>query len=217
MSTYTSGTPQISSVFGRILSAAQIEDSAIATLKYWFPTYLAEQERQNGMRLGTLPAPTNYINRNSFDTLEGEPLPKVVVISEGLANAPTKTGRGVYRALWRLGVGVATAAKDEQMANAMVKGYGAAVRGIITQNQALDASLSIAEITWVDERYDDLPIANQIMLFKAAQLYFTVDVEDVVSRWKGPDSPTAQPVDYGQVEEVFVELDKVDEGGDING
>jgi len=210
LSNYVSGTPQISSKFGRILSAAQVEDEATTSLKKWFPTYLADQEREMGMRVNSLPNPTNFINRNSFDTLEPEPLPKVVVISEGLASQPTKYGRGQYRAMWNLQVGVAMSAKDEETSNRMVKGYGAAVRGIIVQKMREDSSLPIANVVWTDERYVDLPIANQIMLFKAAQLSFLVDIEDVVSSWRGPPVPlvTADP-NWGEVATVDVVLDKI--------
>jgi hypothetical protein len=199
-----------------MLSAAQIEDAVMATLRYWFPTYLAEEERQVGMRQNMLPAPQNYINRNSFDVLEGEQLPKVVVISEGLAQAPVKTGAGVYRGLWRLGVGVATGAKDEETSNRMVKAYGAAVRGILCQNQELDSSISVCEITWVDERYDDLPLSNQLMLFKAAAISFLIDVQDIVNRRGGPDTPILVPPPVYNANTVIIEKDLVKLSEEVN-
>ena len=202
--------PSISPIFGRILSASQIEDAILDLMQKWFPTYLAEIERQTGMRAGTLPAPENYINRNSFETLEGEPMPKVVVISEGLATAPGQTNGHVYRATWRLGVGVATAAKTEEVCNRMVKGYGAAVRGLML-NKMGDANIDgIVAINWMEETYPSIAIPSPLMLFKAANILFTIDVEDVVHRYGGPPAPSrAVPPDWTEVDTVDIELDIV--------
>src|SRR5215831_1894674 len=119
--------------FGKILSASEIEESTIDLLQKWFPTYLSEMARQLGQSRNIFPAPQNYTNRNSFDAEKGEKIPKVVVISPGLQTAPIQRNMGLYHALWRLGVGVATGAKDEQSANMKVKAYAGAVRAILTQ------------------------------------------------------------------------------------
>jgi len=197
-----------------MVSASEIEDAVLATLELWFPTYLAEEERQQGMRKGSLPAPQNYINRNSFDTLEGEQLPKVVVLSEGLNAPPVPSNRGLYHAVWRVGVGVATAAKTEDLANRMVKAYGAAVRGLLLQKSSLDGSVDIINLTWLEETYPDLPVSNQIMLFKAAQVFFGIDVENVASRYGGPPKPTIDPPPpYPEVETVDIDMDIIDPFG----
>ena len=217
MSTYVSGQPQIGTKFGRMVSASQIEANAIIVLKKWFPTYLNEQERQLGMRLNTFPNPTNYTVRNSFDTLEGEPLPKVVAISPGMIGTPLKYGRGQYRGLWSLDIGVAISAKDEETSNRATKAFGSAVRGIIVQKmiyecRAMTPSLPVCNVTWIGERYDDLPIPNQIMLFKGATVNFQIDIEDIVNSWGGPPipiQPTGDP-NWGQVETVDIEIDEIE-------
>jgi hypothetical protein len=200
----------ISPQFRRILVAAEIEQAVIEMLKKWFPTYLMEVERQIGIRPNTLPQPQNYTNRNSFDTLAGEKIPKVVVLSEGTSSVPVKFGYGQYQAQWRLGVGVATEARDERAGNLHVKAYGAAVRAIMLQ-QAQDIALpGIANVIWISESYDDLPLANQHMLFKAASIFFTVDVEDVVNTQYGPDAPipaTTLPQPLPEVETVDIDLE----------
>lgn len=205
------------SVFSNILVASQIEEAAIVTLHKWFPTYLREIERQIGIDKDTLRNPHNYTNRNSFDTLPGEELPKVVVIAPGTVGTPDKQGNSQYRALWSLGVGVATAAKDEILANMYVKCYGAAVRAIIEQNARLESDLAIAEIHWVSETYPDLPITDQLQLYKAANVEFVVDIDNVVTRWAGPSEPTEQPEYTGIVEKVIVQLNKIPLEDDISG
>jgi hypothetical protein len=201
----------VSSVFGNITIASQLEEAVIDTLQYWFPTYLAEIARQLGISPNSLPHPVNYTNRNSFDSEIGEQIPKVVVIAPGLFNPPIHDGVGLYRASWRIGVGVATAAKDEQSSNMRVKAYAGAVRAILLQNMDLglgeSPSFSVVEIVWVDESYDDLPIPNQLMLYKASASWFVVDVNNVVKRWGGPDEPTVKaPPAYTTVEKVIIDV-----------
>jgi hypothetical protein len=204
----------INAQFRRILVASTLEQATMDTLVMWLPTYLAEVERQLNLHPSTLPAPQNYTNRNSFDTLAGEQIPKIVVLSEGIEGIPVTFGPGQYQAVWRLGVGVATSAKDERTANMYVKAYGAAIRALMVQQGLGNEVAGVAQIRWAGETYNDLPLPNQHMLFKAASLFFLVDVEDVVTWTAGPTVPIAPPhlpQDYPNVEEVFINLQKVDE------
>lgn len=203
----------MTSQFGRILVASQIEEAIQATLQKWLPTFLREIEDQLGITQGSLPHPQNYTNRNSFDAQPGEKIPKIVIISPGLEGAPTRTG-STYRASWRVGVGVADGAKTERVANMRIKAYGAAIRDILIKKQNLDGNLpGIAQIVWLNETYDDLPIPDQLQLYKAASLFFTVDVENVSTRSAGPLEPATNTdvlPDYSEVETVIIELDKTE-------
>jgi len=201
-------TGVVNEVFGRILSASQIEEAIEALLKKWFPTYLAEQARQMDVSHNILPAPQNYTNRNSFDALQGEKIPKVVVIAPGLQDSPTRVGGGQYRAIWRLGVGVATGGKDEQSANLRVKAYGAAARAILPQQQSDTNIPGLVQTRWVNETYDDIQIPAQHMLYKAASLWFTIDIQDVLDQHKGPTAPTiVAPPDWPTVQDVIIDME----------
>jgi len=194
-------------VFNRMLSASQIEEAAIQLMGIWMPTYLRAVEQQLGLETNSTPHPEFISNRNSFDYIPGEKYPKLVAISPGLAGGPVADGAGQYRAAWRLGVGAVLAAKDEALANLQVKTYGTAIRQLFIDKQSLGG---IAQaIRWEDEEYPDLPIANQNMLFKAAAVYFTVDCNNVATKWSGPDIPDDDPYVYGQVEHVVIELEKI--------
>jgi hypothetical protein len=199
----------INPVFKRMLSAAQIEDQTILTLKKWFPTYLREVERQLDLPKSTFEPPQNYSERNSFDAEAAERLPKVVVIAPGITGSPRKSGEGTYSAVWRVGIGIAVGAETEERANILVKGYGAAIRGIMLQNSGM-GDLGANDITWTDESYDDLPIPNVTNLIKAASLYFDLDMGDVIFRGPGPQVPDLDDYDYGQAQTVEVELQKED-------
>jgi hypothetical protein len=205
----TLSAPVVSPVFNRLLTASTIEEAFTATLKKWFFTYLREVERQNALPMMTFPTPVNYTSRNSFDAEKGEPIPKIVVISSGIRGTPRMTGYGQYRAIWTVGVGVAMGAPDEEEANLLTKGYIAAVKGIILQNKDLEGLEGVADIIWTDENYVDLPITNQVQQYRAGGVFFDVDIEDVVTARGGPDQPDQIAYDYGQVEEIFVDVEKV--------
>ena len=202
--------PVESAIFGPILSASEIEEATIMALKYWYPTYLAEMERRLGLRKGLLLIPQNFTNRNSFDAVEGERTPKVVVIAPGLDAAPTRNATS-YRAIWRVGIGVATGAKDEKTCNKYVKAYAAATRAIMAHKSGTIRTYGLStlnEIHWLSEEYLDLSdISNQHRLYKAATLWFSVDVNGVMALRGGPDVPDLLPPDYGEFEEVIIDLE----------
>ena len=197
------------SAFGKIMVASEIEYAARDLLQKWFPTYLREVERQVGWEDDPLPIPRNYTNRNEFDALPGEELPKVVVISPGTEGRPQHPeGDGYYRAVWRLGIGVATAAQTEEEADRRAKMYGAAVRGIIIQNQNL-SGLAIG-VAWSSESYDDLPIDDQFANYKSAGIYFLVEIEKAVNRWMRPDDPSEEEQLVGEFQKVITGFPQYD-------
>lgn len=197
--------------FGPILSASEIEEATILALRYWYPTYLAEMERRLRLRKASIVVPQNYTNRNSFDAVEGERTPKVVVIAPGLETDPMKDSHS-YRAIWRLGVGLATGAKTEKECNKLIKAYAAATRAILIhkpQTIANNGLPGLNEVTWISESYDDLDIPNQHRLYKAATLWFAMDINAVTARRGGPPVPDLEPEDWGQVEEVIIDLEQL--------
>lgn len=194
----------IADVFGAILVDSDIEEAVTATLKRWFPTYLAEIARQQNISPNLVPKPANdaYTTRNSFDVEKGEKIPKVVVLSPGMLGTPTKTGES-YRGVWSVGVAVAAAAKTEELATMMVRCYGAAVVKILTDKQKLDGSISVVNIVWTGASNDDLPIPSPHMLYKAASRLFSIDVENIYRLTGGPAEPTlTAPAAYPTVPDI---------------
>lgn len=191
------------SEFRPIFSADSLETEVTALLKKWFPTYLREMERQYDMQPDSMKAPVTYTTRRIFDALPGEELPKCVVVSPGLASPPSKQGGGSYNADWQLGIGVAFSASTEEEANILVKRYAAASRALILQQLPHNK-------TWNTETYDDLPIRDQLLLYKAASNFFTIQIQNVVSKHVGPTTPDQPPDSYefGLVTEVNIDVEK---------
>lgn len=202
--------PVESALFGPIVSASEVEDAVEKSLRYWFPTYLAEMERRLKLRKAILAVPQNYTSRNSFDAVEGERTPKIVVIAPGLETEPMKNSTS-YRATWRLGIGIATGAKTEKDCNRHIKAYAAAARAIMIHKPQTICDNGVPyldEIVWLSEAYEDLDIPNQHRLYKAATLWFAMDINAVTARRGGPPDPNLAPNDFGDVEDVIIELDK---------
>jgi|SRR5215471_3531593 len=191
-----------------MLSASQIEEAVERSLRYWFPTYLAEMQRVLGLRVGVFPTPQNYTSRNSFDAVAGELTPKIVVISTGIDGEPLKNASS-YRAMWRVGIGVAVGAKTEEVCNMHLKAYATAIRGIMVhkpQTLADNGLHGVNEVLWVGESYDDIDIPDQHRLYKGGSLWFNIDVNAVIARRGGPPVPDLAPGDLGEVATVDVDV-----------
>jgi hypothetical protein len=112
---------------------------------------------------------------------------------------------------------------SEELANRVVKAYGATVRSIILQKRGLDHTIPVANITWVDESYGELIVPDQFQQYRAVEVIFGVDVNDVVTVGGGPsepdlDDPDNNPYDddiayppeytYGKVQLVDIDVEK---------
>lgn len=180
------------STIGPIITGRDVELAALAVLKRWGSTYLAEAERQSGRTEGTLPRIRAYTTAPDFEKWPEDQLPCVLLIAPGLADPPNASGTGAYRARWSLGIAaiVSTARADDTAE--LGKLYVATLRTCLLQHQSLEGFA--AGITWLDENYDDLPSIDTRSL-GAGQAIFAVEVEDVSNRWHGPVSPDEPPAD----------------------
>jgi hypothetical protein len=197
----------IHSEWGQIVSAATIEAAVITTLQTWLPTGLHEMESQQNLPPNTFDPPARYTTRNVFDALPGEELPKVIVMSPGLSGPPIKYQYGIYRATWKLGVGIVVARKTVEEARFHAECMGAAARAILIKFPDLGLG---AKMHWMDESFDDLgKDQTAIFNYATASEYFTVDVENVVSQSAKPTQPDlpVDDYDYGEVETVTIELE----------
>lgn len=196
-------------VYERILVSSEIAATVKDVLVKWFPSYLREVERQILWDKKQLVTPTNYTSRTGFDVQPGERLPKVIIVCPGLYQAPTHPiSNGSYNASYQVAVAIAVADRDEDLAAEQRDMYGAAIRAIMVQHQSLERE-DVIGVTWLDESYDDVQVANRLELFKAAALLFAVEVENVVSRWAGPAEPSEQADTYGEVDTTGVIINKV--------
>lgn len=196
--------PVFSDIF---IPQQQLEAPTVALLQTWFPTFLKRIEIQLSLEIGSIkpPAAKNYTSRNKFDALAGEDTPKVVVVSPGIIGTPLMSGNRQIRATWRLGIGVACVATTEETAKLHGDIYGAAVREIMLKKGG--GALG-GHIHWLDEQYTDLPISEQLNQFRAAAIWFSVDIENVATKRGGPDVPDADPYAYHTADTIDIDLNK---------
>jgi len=207
-------SPDRPSVFRTLFSADLLEEQAIVTLKKWIPTYIHEVERQRGLTVGDIPRPRYYARRNEFNGFPDDQLPMCIVISPGLIDQPERYGDGQHAAWWGCAVAIVCATSSEDSTNRLVKVYGAALRGVMLQQEDLGGT-QVAAVRWEDERYDDnLPGSDQRRSLGAVRLVFRVLVDDVVTDGTGPNTPDPDEwppgTQWGLVEDVII----MDEHGD---
>jgi hypothetical protein len=203
------------SVFGPIIERAKIEEAVMETLQYWFGSYLEEVELQSGIanERNKTPKPKSWIRVNELDKFPEEILPCVIVISPGLSDSPTQEGSGIINAPFGVGVAVVASAIDQESTRDLVGRYCAVIRAILLQNGSLQGIVPTRGTVWEDESYDDLTVEDERTL-GVGQVTFTVWVEGVVDRLKGPgplmpaDEDTLPGTEWPEVEEVTVTIDR---------
>jgi hypothetical protein len=199
-------------VFGRIVTADDVERAALQTLKDHAEVYIAEAERQAGREIGAMARPCGFIVATQFEKWPEDQLPVVVLISPGWAGPSRRLGDGSVIARWSLAVGVIHSAAqiERTRSNALIQ-LGA-LRTLIAQHQSL-GGLAMA-VECLDESNEFVPFSDTRSLF-GAQSIFTVSVPEAFAYGHGPDGPWGPPIDppdptdppnWGRVKSADVEL-----------
>jgi hypothetical protein len=197
--------PDPRSIFGRIVSGADVEDWCIELLKAWTSTYLSEVERQHGLPGMHYARPRSYVRTISFDQWPEDQLPRIVMASAGQAVPPRKNGDGTFRCWWVMGFGIVCSTRYQQESHEMALNYVAAVRTLFIQRPSLGGNAN--GVVWLDERYDDLTYDDTRSL-SSGQAHFTVEVDNVASAGAGPtkpDVPSDDPWPYWPIAETVDE------------
>lgn len=176
-------------VFGPLVTGADVENAARDTLKAWARDYLAWAERLTGRDPQALPLPRSWITSPDLERWPEDQLPSVLLISPGLAEPPTRDGRGHYRAKFALGIAVVVSARDRAVTDELAKLYVAAFRAAILHHPSLGGFAEAVE--WIDEAYDPLP--GRARQLAVGQAEFRVEVRDVVAVKAGPSAPRPDP------------------------
>lgn len=196
-------------IFGRIITAPEIEQAALNTVMTWIDTYLTEVAMQISWPAGPAMArPRSYTTRNRLSRYPEDQLPQIIAVSPGLADPPVKYG-GKYRGIFSLGIGAIVSAKDEVSTKALSKYYEAAIRALIIHHQDL-GGIASGGVEWMDSSYDDVPDEEDTARSLAAGLaYFRVIVDDVVSWPGGPRDPYPTVPPGGQPGSTWPVVDSV--------
>lgn len=179
-------------LFGRILTGADVEEWCVELARKWAGTYLAEVERQRGIEAGALQRPRAFLRVPTFDKWPEDQLPAVLIVSVGLAEVPLRVGAGPFRARWQMGLGCICSARTQTESHAMAMLYTAALRALFVQRPSLEGRAR--GVVWQDETYEDQLEYDDTRSLSAGIAQFTVEVDDVVTANAGPVTPD-QPLD----------------------
>lgn len=216
----------MSSVFGQIFIADDLENAAVNTLESWFPVYIREVELQSpappdprNIPQDALPLPRAYITAERLDRENADQLPAIVVVSPGLGRKiPMQEGDGTFRVTFSLAIGVFVSGQDRMDTKRLLRLYTGMARTIILQHQSLGGYSDGA--TWLDESYDDNFNFNDTLTLGCGQVVFEIDVAEVVSRYGGPAAygqpepppdPTQPGSTWPEVETVTAEIEIMEE------
>jgi hypothetical protein len=198
-------------IFGRIISGADVEDWCEQLIRTWISTYLAEKERQDGLEAGALPRPRGWVIAGGpVNKWPEDQLPTILLASVGIPAIPRKGGDGRYRARFDIRVSSIVSAATERDSRRLAHRYTAALRALFTQRPSLDGHAD--GVDWAAEDYDVLAYDDQRTLGVSTVALF-VEVDDVTTAGSGPVTPTAplDPAitpwpDWPQVQTVDVDV-----------
>lgn len=183
----------MSTIFGRIVTGADVEDWTMDLMKRWFSTYLSEIERQHDVVAGTWQRPRAWVLAPSLDKWPEDQLPAVLLVSVGVEPRPPMRGDGRYRARFTMGAACVCSARTQEDSHRMSMMYVAALRALLIQRPSLDGHAAGVEL--LDENYDWLEY-DDIRTLASGQAIFSVEVEDVTTARAGPttaDVPDDDP------------------------
>lgn len=177
-------------IFGPLVTGADVERWALDTLKTYTPDYLAWAERATGRAPRSIAQPRSWVTAADAERWPEEALPCVLLLSPGLADEPTREGRGAYTATFGLGLAVIVQDSTRSKVDELAKLYTAALRTILLQHPSLGGHADAVE--WADERYDSVPVEGKRRQLAAGQAVFRVAVPNVAATG-GPRAPSADP------------------------
>lgn len=197
--------------FGRHHLRKAVEE----TLKKWMPDYLAEAERENGLKPRTLPNFETYEHVNEFRNWADDETPVCIIVSPGLAETKQK-GAGEYTGVFDLGVAAIVGANNRENTDKLADLYGPILRQLLLQQAGLGGVAT--GIDYIDEKYNDVPDGQDSPL-SSAQVIFTVEVPGIVNGRKGTIAPSEDPYgDDGEAplaDDVNVEIESKDEEDEV--
>lgn len=187
------------SVFGPLVAAVQVEDHIAEVVARWFPSYLYEVERTNGIEAGTLPSLRSVVRSSELERFPEDQLPCLMIGSPGLTDPPEHDGAGYYVATWQINLGIELAAGPNRRALELARLYALAARACVLQQQqdpGLEHPAAIVRVDWRDERYDVLDSVDDRTVC-AGRVELAVTVADVTRIGQGPLDPLIPPQDPG--------------------
>lgn len=184
-------------IFGTIRSDDEVEEAVVSICRKWLNTYLAEVERQRGLTEGYYERPVHasFIAHSDFDKWPEEMLPVVTVAALAIEDDPQRTGRGIHRGRYGVGIVNTCSSLERQPTREYAARMGAAIRALMLQRGIEDQlDDSCQGVDFIGSRNNELPSDSDRTIWAYRQL-FIIDIEDIVTSMAGPMEPDPEPED----------------------
>jgi hypothetical protein len=187
------------SLFGPIIATQNVENAVIATYRVWINEYLAEVERQSGLRRKTLPrppAPESIHGGVDFESWFQDTTPQVMVVVEPNDALEYGESSGYVQGydvrvgcLW-VGSGSELAQRPEDEARAVVSYYGAALMLLVQTGplSTLAESLPFERLRMTQAPQTSLPDPDRRQIAQSV-VTFELWVAEVIKESAGPVQP----------------------------
>lgn len=197
-------------VFGPIVTGTSVRLAMISHLKMWFPSYIAEVARVEGVDPTKMPLFRSWVSALDLPggKFEEHQMPSCVVVAPGLLTEPERRG-GMASATWAVSVGCVVAGQDRENTFSLAEMYAAAVRAAVIQKPSLGGFATATD--WLGERYDDIE-NDMLRTLAAGSVQFAVQVQSANQLTAGPELPPIDPIATPGVPATFVEVTATIEG-----
>jgi D-mannonate dehydratase len=122
-----------------------------------------------------------------------------------LSDQARRRGGGSYDAPWALAASLIVSSNSRENTNKMAKDFATVFRTMMLTNKSLGHPEAVMGLTWVTERYDQVPLnPKDTRTLNAATMVFEIEVRDVASD-NGvppsvpPDDPYTPPPATGEI------------------
>lgn len=179
------------SIFGPIITAPDVEDAVIATLKRWLDTMLGEVERQSNGRWGLrqIERPRSWELVTDYTANNAERRLPCIAVEAGPEDR-SYTGDGMVNSQLGLNVIVITRGPQRKQTRETLEGLLTGVLMVLEKHADLDgfaAGTAIGDIT------RDAVNPDKAKTIAGARIPIAVVVPNVGSRWGGPEEPNDPP------------------------
>lgn len=212
------------SIFGRVVSAHQVSQALISTIKQWQPYYLNHIARAHGEPFERFAGLRGFRVATEMEAMPEDQKPLLILVNQGLRDEPIRSSAANrigkhYTAIWEYDLGIQVVAKGtkvnaEPRAIALASMYSAAVRLLLLQQR--DPGELISMTDWVDEQPGGLDSsADRTTCMVIATYLVTVPMS--ASSGTGPDldwlpdepPPLAQDPEWPLVTDPSATVEKV--------
>jgi hypothetical protein len=198
-------------LFGPVFMGDELETAVVEHLRLWSPTYLALVERRAGLDPHALPDVRSWVTTpQDPEKWAEDQLPSILVVSTGLAKAPTVDGSGSLRATWNVGLASVVSANTEANTRHLAHLYFHHALAAMLQHEGIGgvAEDTILATEW---QYDTLPVETRRTL-GSVYAVLEVTVPDVLTTSGGlsepPDDPYGDPGNWPLTTAVEIAVER---------